>query len=134
MARDGTTGPLNSQRQVSKYPAAMFEGSLEMPVTPANAIPTTLTQKQIEELVYRRTVERRARNWAEADAIRDELAEKGVELFDKANEWRTFDGEMRGIQSQDFDSYNVQKDRERFPEQYERKGGGGGRSSGGSRW
>ena len=103
-------------------------------MTPANAVPTTLSKQEIEKLVYQRTVERRARNWAEADAIRDELAEKGVELFDKANEWRTFDGEMRGIQSQDFESY-VQKDRERFPEQYERRGGGRGRGGGGgSRW
>ena len=126
VAPDGSKGPLNSRRQV----ASMHNGALEIPVRPAEAVPTTLTKEEINDLCQRRTVARRARRWNDADDIRDELAEKGVELFDKANEWRTFDGEMRGVQSADYDSYSVEKDRERYTE---RDGGGGGGGWGGGR-
>ena len=65
-------------------------------------------------MVVKRTAARRTRQFQVADDIRDELARVGVELFDKVNEWRTYDGQMRGIQSEDFEKYEVKKDNERY--------------------
>ena len=66
----------------------------------------------------RRTAARRTRRFNEADDIRDELAENGVELFDKVNEWASTDGKLRGVQSEDFETYGVAKDRERYDRSY----------------
>ena len=66
----------------------------------------------------RRTAARRTRRFSEADDIRDELAENGVELFDKVNEWASTDGKLRGVQSEDFETYGVAKDRERYDRSY----------------
>ena len=66
----------------------------------------------------RRTAARRTRRFNEADDIRDELAENGVELFDKVNEWASTDGKLRGVQSVDFETYGVAKDRERYDRSY----------------
>ena len=66
----------------------------------------------------RRTAARRTRRFREADDIRDELAENGVELFDKVNEWASTDGKLRGVQSVDFETYGVAKDRERYDRSY----------------
>ncbi len=46
----------------------------------------------------------RKRNFEEADKIRRYLAENGIELMDQANEWRSMDGKMAGMQS--FDRQN----------------------------
>ena len=73
---------------------------------------------QVQEMVVRRTAARRARRFSEADDIRDELAENGVELFDKVNEWASSDGTLRGVQSVDYEKYEVAKDRERFDRGY----------------
>ena len=108
VAQDGSSGPLtNHQRQVN----SMFNGALELPSVPAADVPTTLTVEQIMALCRARTAARRNRDWQEADTIRDELAQHGVELYDNANAWRTHDGQMRGEQSDDFNSYQVEKDR-----------------------
>ena len=90
---------------------------------------------KIQEMVMRRTAARRARRFSEADDIRDELAENGVELFDKVNEWASMDGKLRGVQSEDYESYETGRDRERYDRGYnDDKGGntsewGGGISS-----
>ena len=68
--------------------------------------------------MIRRTVARRSRRFTEADDIRDELAENGVELYDKVNEWGSSDGKMRGVQSEDYEKYEVAKDRERYDRVY----------------
>ncbi len=50
-----------------------------------------LTDRQIEERIALRSAARRAKNWAESDRIRDELAAEGVLLEDKpggATVWR----------------------------------------------
>jgi len=118
VAPDGSTGALvlKTRNQVD----SMFQGSLELPSVPAAEVPTTLTEEQIMALCRARTAARRSRNYDEADAIRDELAENGVELYDTANAWRTHDGRLRGDQSDDFDTYRVTKDRGRGS-----RGGGG---------
>ncbi|GMT42134.1 MAG: cysteine--tRNA ligase [bacterium] len=41
-----------------------------------------MTGAEIEELIEKRTAARKAKNFAEADQIRDALAEKGIELMD----------------------------------------------------
>ena len=75
---------------------------------------------------------RRSRKYSEADEIRDELAENGVELFDKVNEWASTDGTLRGVQSLDYENYEVAKDRERYDRGYnDQQGGAGGRGGGG---
>lgn len=70
-------------------------------------------------MVSRRTAARRARKFSEADDLRDELAENGVELFDKVNEWGSSDGKMRGTQSEDFDTYGMDKKWERNDRGYD---------------
>lgn len=62
---------------------------------------TSLTREQIQVLVDNRTKARRARNFQLADELRDELAESGVELFDKMNSWTSVDGKWEGLQSTD---------------------------------
>ena len=63
-----------------------------------------LSKEEIQARVRERTLARRARKYALADEIRDELASFGVELFDKLNEWETSDGKMKGMQSYDRES------------------------------
>ena len=75
-------------------------------------------------MVMRRTAARRARRFSEADDIRDELAENGVELFDKVNEWASMDGKHRGVQSEDYESYETGRDRERYDRGYNDSTGG----------
>jgi cysteinyl-tRNA synthetase len=50
----------------------------------------TLSDGQIDELIEARLAARKAKNWAEADRIRDQLAQAGVVLEDKPNatSWR----------------------------------------------
>jgi len=62
---------------------------------------TTLTREEIQELVEKRTVARRARNFALADEIREQLASNCVELVDELNTWQTSDGRWEGVQSTD---------------------------------
>jgi cysteinyl-tRNA synthetase len=45
----------------------------------------TLSDTQIDELIAARLAARKAKNWAEADRIRDQLAQAGVILEDKPN-------------------------------------------------
>ncbi len=50
-----------------------------------------LSEREIEERIAQRTAARRAKNWAESDRIRDELAASGIVLEDKpggATVWR----------------------------------------------
>ena len=50
-------------------------------MTQYNAKSCILFILQVQEMVMRRTAARRARRFSEADDIRDELAENGVEIF-----------------------------------------------------
>jgi len=49
-----------------------------------------LSDQQIDELIAQRTQAKADKNWGEADRIRDELKDQGIELEDKAGEtsWR----------------------------------------------
>ena len=62
---------------------------------------SSLSRDEIQDMVDQRTLLRRERNFSAADEIRDKLLSHGVELFDKLNEWETFDGSLRGLQSRD---------------------------------
>ena len=59
---------------------------------PASAgVAAGMSDAEIEARIAARTAARRARNWAESDRIRDELARGGVVLEDKpggATSWR----------------------------------------------
>lgn len=52
--------------------------------------PHALTDAQIDELIAARTAARKAKNWAESDRVRDQLAASGVVLEDgpKGTTWR----------------------------------------------
>lgn len=61
----------------------------------------TLSKEEIQTLVDNRIKARRSRNFQLADELREQLAQSGVELFDKLNTWQTVDGKMEGMQSND---------------------------------
>ena len=109
VAADGRWGLSNRKRG-----AGTEDGVPVMAKIQTDATPCSLTYDQVMDLVIKRTTARRNRQFQVADDIRNELARMGVELFDKVNEWRTFDGQMRGIQSEDFGKYEVKKDNERY--------------------
>jgi cysteinyl-tRNA synthetase len=50
-----------------------------------------LTQKQIDELIARRKEARAAKNWAEADRLRDQLAALGVAIKDNKDGTTTWE-------------------------------------------
>eukprot|EP01036_Dinobryon_divergens_P031612 gene31611-41045_t len=86
-------------------PLKGFSASYADKVQPAKPIKCILSAAEIQKLVEQRTRHRRARKFDLADQIRDQLAEGGVEVMDKSNEWRSFDGTLGGLQSEDFGSY-----------------------------
>ncbi|MCA9523883.1 MAG: cysteine--tRNA ligase [Myxococcales bacterium] len=49
-----------------------------------------ITASEIEDMIAQRAAARKERNWARADAIRDELAERGIEMMDSpgGTTWR----------------------------------------------
>jgi len=66
------------------------------------AVACTLTAEQAQALVDVRTRARRARNFELADSVKDDLRSSGIELLDKENTWRAFDGSISGVQAQDY--------------------------------
>lgn len=110
VAADGRWGLSNRKRGAG----ATEDGVPVLAKIQADAKPCELTYDQIMDMVIKRTNARRTRQFQAADDIRDQLARQGVELFDKVNEWRTYDGLLRGIQSEDFEKYEVKKDTERY--------------------
>ena len=109
VAADGRWGLSNRKRGAGSEDGVPMMAKIQI-----DAKPCSLTYDQVMDMVVKRTNARRTRQFQVADDIRDELARVGVELFDKVNEWRTFDGQMRGIQSEDFEKYEVKKDFERY--------------------
>lgn len=59
-------------------------------------VPGSPTEEEILTKVQERESYRQARQFAEADRVRDELRAVGVELYDKEKEWKTSDG-RRGV-------------------------------------
>lgn len=91
----GLRGPLNYEKVATSVRKLSFKDNDQ------SQTPCTLTVGKIQKMVEERTIARRSYNFDIADQIRDELVRNGVELYDKSNEWRTFDGSMSGLQSQD---------------------------------
>ena len=58
----------------------------------------SLSNEAIQELIVKRTMARRERDFGMADRLRDQLTSSGVELLDKVNMWRSADG-REGSQS-----------------------------------
>ena len=65
---------------LQQEPRAWFEASISVQVD----------SDRVEEMITARNEARAARNWARADAIRDELAKMGVQIKDGPNgtQWR----------------------------------------------
>mmetsp|Transcript_121089 Transcript_121089/g.342610 ORF Transcript_121089/g.342610 Transcript_121089/m.342610 type:complete len:439 (-) Transcript_121089:28-1344(-) len=61
-------------------------------ITGGHEVECRLSDEQIANSVAQREAARAAKNWGEADAIRDELRRHGVELLDNAKQWCTTDG------------------------------------------
>jgi cysteinyl-tRNA synthetase len=68
---------------------------------PTKEVACKYNKEEVQDLVYERTAARRSRDFDRADDIRNLLADNGVELYDKINEWASFDGAMSGLQSTD---------------------------------
>ena len=51
-----------------------------------------MSENEIVAIINKREAARAARNWPEADRMREQLRAKGVEVFDKTHEWRASDG------------------------------------------
>ena len=64
--------------------------------------PCMLAMDEIQAMVDDRTAARRVRDFKTADAIKRELMEGGIQLFDKENRWQAYDGSIQGMQSTDF--------------------------------
>jgi len=63
---------------------------------------TMVRREEIESLIERREKARADKNWPTADAIRDDLATRGVQVMDREDLWRC--GDMLGLYSP---SYNI---------------------------
>ena len=76
---------------LNRSPAAYFQGDLGE--RQGNA--PSVNAARVEKLVDERAAARKARDFARADAIRDELAKAGIELEDsrQGTRWRVARGE-----------------------------------------
>jgi len=83
-------------------PLKGFSKSYADKVQPAKPVKCSLPWDDVQRLIEERTRYRRARNFDMADQIRNQLADAGIEVMDKSNEWRSFDGTLSGMQSKDF--------------------------------
>lgn len=88
---NGLTGPI-------KHYIKANQGATK----PVNPVTCPKSYEEVQELVLRRTECRRQRDYDRADHIRAQLSDIGIELLDKSNEWRSYDGRLEGVQSFDF--------------------------------
>lgn len=89
---DGRKGPLKGAENSMAYADK---------IQPAAPIKCTMDPQEIQKLVELRTSFRRRRDFHTADQIRDDLAARGIEVMDRSNEWRSYDGQLFGQQSHD---------------------------------
>lgn len=68
------------------------DGQQGVIITGGHEVDCFLTDAEIATRVAQREDARAAKNWAQADAIRDELRRQGVELLDNQKLWCTTDG------------------------------------------
>lgn len=73
-----------------------------IPLYEMQAIPCTLTLEEVQAMIGDRTAARRVRDFRTADAIKKDLMEGGIQLFDRDNKWQAYDGSLEGVQSKDF--------------------------------
>jgi len=90
---DGASGPLYTNS---------FKNGFKAPKVAEVACP--LSVEEVQRLVEKRIMAKRARNFDEADALREQLSANGIEVIDQMNEWVSYDKKMSGLQS--FDRYN----------------------------
>ncbi len=70
------------QRQLQRRPVNETALEIEMTNAPIKVIVQPLSQAEVEQRIAARTAARAAKNWAESDRIRDELAAMGIVLKD----------------------------------------------------
>ena len=73
-----------------------------IPFLEMQSIPCTLTIDEVETMINDRTAARRVRDFKTADAIKKDLLQGGIQLFDRENKWEAYDGSIGGMQSEDF--------------------------------
>ncbi|CAJ1366942.1 unnamed protein product, partial [Effrenium voratum] len=78
--------------------------------------PRPMNGSEIARLVLTREQARLAKDWAQADEIRSQLGEAGVQLFDKTHQWKCSDGRGGRIPSFDEVEAGVQIDALEAPE------------------
>jgi len=74
----------------------------------------SLSSDDIQNLVNERIIARRQRNFKEADRIRSLLTLEGIELKDSDNLWSSYDGKLKGVQSNDFDKWLDDKAKDKY--------------------
>ena len=70
------------QRQLQRRPVNETALEIEMTNAPIKVIVQPLSQAEVEQRIAERAAARAAKNWAESDRIRDELAAMGIVLKD----------------------------------------------------
>jgi cysteinyl-tRNA synthetase len=70
------------QRQLQRRPMSETALEIEMTNAPIKVIVQPLSQAEVEQRIAERAAARAAKNWAESDRIRDELAAMGIVLKD----------------------------------------------------
>ena len=97
-----------SEKHSINGPCVLFDNDDDSEMVPQFKT-CNLSFDQVQELVIKRTHARRDRNYGEADRIRTLLTFEGIELVDRDNTWRSYDGKLQGLQSNDFDQWLDEK-------------------------
>lgn len=89
------------RRQLASFGVEVFDdervwksadGQQGVIISGGHEVDCFLSESEIAARVVQREEARTAKNWAQADAIRDQLRKQGVELLDNQRQWCTTDG------------------------------------------
>jgi len=99
MSMVGEANKAKTKSEKAQLKGALLSAGLQLGILQENpkdwfrrgTVEDRLDDSYIEQLVVKRNEARKDKNWVEADAVRDELAELGVQILDteKGTEWRT---------------------------------------------